>query len=235
MALQSSASTADPLKFSEVQAEFTTVSGTSMRDYLGVTVGVPSTGTLNLTDFLGTSADLIYDVTVGSKYVQSGGTYIYYANGYFDWNGSTSTPLSMEVGTGSATYGSYSHVAGSQINGATLAYAVSDSTQNGSVWENYTDIGIKFTSLPDSVPPFDRISYDPSTISGGFTDWDYFGPGADSVDYNTNAILSPGESKMYWSSNYLRFQHRLPNTSSLGASIFGYSGTVRIKFRFWVI
>ena len=54
MALQSSASAADPLKFSEVKTEFDL--GDNLRSYLGAASGVPSTGTLKLTDFLGTSA-----------------------------------------------------------------------------------------------------------------------------------------------------------------------------------
>ena len=56
MALQSTASASDPLKLSEIQAEFNTVSGNCLTDFYGASAGLPTSGQICISDFLGKSA-----------------------------------------------------------------------------------------------------------------------------------------------------------------------------------
>ncbi|MCH1602565.1 MAG: hypothetical protein L7S57_06945, partial [Luminiphilus sp.] len=74
MALPSS----KPIRQSQVIAEFTSISGKNLKAYYGAAAGVPTSGTLKLTDFLGKSAAAPIDATIqGGTHTISGGYKIY--------------------------------------------------------------------------------------------------------------------------------------------------------------
>lgn len=69
MTLQSSANTTDPLKFSEIQAEFNLINSNRFRNFLNASIDIPASGTLKFSDFLGKT----YGVNIGVLLVGGGG------------------------------------------------------------------------------------------------------------------------------------------------------------------
>ena len=67
-----------PIRQSQVIAEFTSISGKNLKAYYGAAAGVPTSGNLKLTDFLGKSASAPIDATInGGSFTTSGGYKIY--------------------------------------------------------------------------------------------------------------------------------------------------------------
>lgn len=79
MTLQSSANTTDPLKFSEIQAEFSLINSNRFRNFINLGDGLPTSGTLKFSDFLSksqfvsTSGALIVGGGGGGGFAKAGG------------------------------------------------------------------------------------------------------------------------------------------------------------------
>ena len=96
MALQSTASASNPLCLSEIKTEFNSISSNCLTGFYGAASGVPSSGNICISDFLGTSS--AFQATINYDSSQAAVTTTSSGITYIDWN-NTPAPASLNIAT----------------------------------------------------------------------------------------------------------------------------------------
>lgn len=102
MALQSTASASNPLCLSEIKTEFSGISGDCLTDFYGAASGVPSSGNICISDFLGKSSifqatALSFDSSAAMTAVATGLYPEVYVTGWQAGGGSTTLPSQSAI------------------------------------------------------------------------------------------------------------------------------------------